>query len=506
MDHHSVRPDHSAPQSKAASDPDSESTERQSSVPLLNLPHIFAGDGKPNRDQVLALQRLIGNRETGRLLSRVTLQRSAAIPSIQRAPDSSAPAFKKQSDVRKQQFIQSATSGDQPLGEHEAEQLYGLTDSGQLDPVTGAEDITDYDPTLARAIEAVKGKEGVAFNVRVAVRNLGGLNAQGGHQQTDAILKTFADTISGALEQVGGSVSKFRHGAELQFIVVGENIRQSHIEAQLMVAQATVEHQAINSGLTGVQHPKHGDHVAERGTGIRYDIQPIKASHQANESGPAAQNAEHGRGVDFRNAAQGRRDQFMAAAIEQYGLPQSKAESLYTLAGGDTVDVLTGFDKAGDRITTLQSALAFCRQQRATGVYVEVDVHNLGGLTQAKGREKADAVFRELTRRTEGAIMQVSGDVSRFRHGGDEFSFIIVGKQVNAGAVESALQSAQAEIAVYSQQEGLAAIPHPKHPNNRSKDGTGIVFGLSSFTGLESETVEKILSTADQQVEARKQA
>lgn len=455
-----------------------------------------AAAGNLNRKQIIALQRMIGNQETGRLLNRISRQTPGSSRHIQR--------FEKQSEVRKNQFISTATEGTS-LQPQQAEELYAMVSGGQVDPVTKFDDPTDYDPTMARAIEHVKNTDEPAFNVNVSIRNLGGLNAVLGHNEADKVLSDFSVIVSTALDSVGGSVSKFRHGGtELQFIIVGKDVHQSHIEAQLMVAQANIQQDAINKKLDKISHPKFGNAIAEKGTGIRYDIQVIKAAHNANESEASGQGEQaHGRGEKFKNAAQDRKAQFMETAVKQFGLSEAKAAALYATSGADAVDSLTGFDKASDRITTLKNAIEYCRGT-AKGVYVEVDIRNLGGLTKAKGRDTADAVFRTLATMTETALMSLKADVSRFRHGGDEFSFILVGPEVNADLVAAALAEAQTKITDYVKASSLDTIQHPKHPDDRSKDGTGIVFGLGSITGAKDETVDSILTTADRQVEAKK--
>ncbi len=451
--------------------------------------------GSLNRKQIIALQRLVGNHQTGRLLNRI----SPAPHRIQR--------FEKQAEVRKNQFIASATA-DKKITPAQAEQLYALISGGQIDPVTHFEDPTDYDPTMARAIEQVKNTDEAAFSVNVSIRNLGGLNEKRGHTGADSILAEFAGIVSKALDQVGGSVSKFRRGGtELQFIIVGKDVRQSHIEAQLMVAQADIQRVATAQKLDEIGHPKHQGVIGDKGTGIQYDIHVIKASNNADESGAAAQGEQaHGRGENFKNAAQDRKAQFIKTAIEQFGLSEAKALELYTTSGADAVDSLTGFDKAADRITTLKSAIAYCGEKHVPGMYIEVDVRNLGGLTKEKGRDVADAAYRAMATMAEVALMTLKADVSRFRHGGDEFSFILVGAEATAEAITRVLGDAQTQIAAYVKAQGLQNVMHPKHPKDDTKRGTGIIFGLGPITGAKDESPDAILSTADQLVEARKKA
>lgn len=442
----------------------------------------FSRSGHP----IIGLQSLIGNQAVLRLLNRKTIQR-----------------FAKQSDVRQQQFVDAAKGYG--LEADAAKALYQLSGGSQADPVTGFEDPADRDPTLARAIEYVDGEKKSGFTVDVSIRNLGGLNALLGHNEADKILSTFAAIVSQAMDEVGGDVSKFRQGGtELRFIVVGEGVRQSHIEAKLMVAQANIVREARSQGLDKIEHPKYKIDLSQKGTGINYEIQPIKPYHNADDGQNARTGANAPEGKNFKSAAQQRRDQFVKQAVEQYGLDEKAALELYTMSGAAKVDTLTGFESAADRMTTLQNAIAYVAQSGTRGFYVEVDIRNLGGLTTALGRSKADTIFSQLASLAEQAVIGLNADVSRFRHGGDEFSFILVGDAVTADAIDAALTGAQAQIAQYVQQEKLANIEHPKHPNDPTKRGTGIIFGISAITGAEGETTDTILSAADQQVEAKK--
>src|ERR1041385_2136075 len=127
-----------------------------------------AAAGSLNRKQIITLQRMIGNQQTGQLLSRISRQNSGATRHIQR--------FEKQSEVRKNQFISAATD-DKSLTPKQAEELYAMVGGGQIDPVTQFDNPLDADPTMARAIEQVKDTDDAAFNVNASIRNLGGLNA-----------------------------------------------------------------------------------------------------------------------------------------------------------------------------------------------------------------------------------------------------------------------------------------------------------------------------------------
>jgi GGDEF domain-containing protein len=433
------------------------------------------------------LQGVIGNYALLHLLNRKTIQR-----------------FARQADIRQQQFVLAAQNYG--LEEGDAKALYQLSGGAQADPVTGFEDASDRDPTLARAIQAVGQSGEAGFTVDVSIRNLGGLNAELGHNEADKILNTFAKIVGDAMAGVGGDVSKFRQsGTELRFIVVGKDVRQSQIEAKLMEAQANISKETQARNLDQLEHPKYKRDLSQKGTGIQYDIHPIKPYHNADEAQEKGQNGANApEGKNFKSAAQLRREAFVQQAVKTYHLSQEAALDLYQKSGAAKVDSLTGFDSAADRITTLKNAMQYVSQSGSNAFYVEIDLRNLGGLTKAVGRGKADAVFARMASMAEASLKGLNADLSRFRHGGDEFSFILVGDGVSAEAIESVLTNAQGQIAEYVKGEKLADIEHPKHPNEPDKRGTGIIFGVSSITGAEDETADQILSAADLQVEAKK--
>lgn len=452
---------------------------------------------------ILQLQRLIGNQAVLRMLNRkpaanapTSISNAAANRVIQR--------FAKQSDVRQEQFVSAAMGYG--LDEGDAKALYQLSGGPQADPVTGFEDPADRDPTLARAIEHVGQTGEAAFTIDVSIRNLGGINAILGHNEADKILTKFAQIVGDAMSGLQADISKFRQGGtELRFIAVGKDLRQSHIEARLMVAQANITREAQARQLDKIEHPKYKVDMSQKGTGIKYDIQPVKSYQNANDAQANAQNGGSApEGKNFKSAAQIRRDAFVKQAVESYGLTEQAAIELYKGSGAAKVDTLTGFDSAADRLTTLQNAIEYVAKSGAKGFYVEIDMRNLGGLTQAIGRDKADVVFAKLTSTAEAAVVALDADVSRFRHGGDEFSFILVGDKISANAIDTALTTAQGQIAEYVKAQKLERIEHPKHPDDPTKRGTGIIFGISAITGAEGESIDQILTAADSQVEAKK--
>jgi hypothetical protein len=208
----------------------------------------------------------------------------------------------------------------------------------------------------------------------------------------------------------------------------------------------------------------------------------------------------------FETAAELRYKDFRKFALEN-SIPEKLIDQLYEKARSDVKkDAVTGFDLAGDRIPTVDNAIKHLTENKMDrGFYVEVDIKNLGGLNAVKGHSGADAVYGVMAKIAETEMMKLEGlgnKVGRFRHGGDEFSFVMVGRMANKNMVDMAMTIAYQRINEYIISEKLDQIIHPKHPNDISKRGTGIVFGISEI--MTTDKVENVLSRADLQVEAKK--
>lgn len=197
-----------------------------------------------------------------------------------------------------------------------------------------------------------------------------------------------------------------------------------------------------------------------------------------------------------------REEKFIHEAAKM-GVSRPDAKTLYSFSGAKTSDVVTGFAPAGDRSPTVERAIrAVGKDRQLKAFYVEVDIQNLGGLNSALGHSEADEVFREMTTITERHIENLGSDSCSFRHGGDEFSFVVIGPDTAKTDIEAALAQANAEIKAYIAQRGLSEIPHPKHPGDHSKYGAGIIFGVSRIDG--QETAKEVYGAADKIVEAKK--
>ena len=197
-----------------------------------------------------------------------------------------------------------------------------------------------------------------------------------------------------------------------------------------------------------------------------------------------------------------REERFVDAAAEM-GVSKANAEELYAISGAESRDVVTGFAPAQDRGPTVKRVLdKVAGNADENAFYVEVDIQNLGGLNNALGHSEADIVFARMTQITEQHMQGLGAKSCSFRHGGDEFSFVIIGPSATQHGIEAALEQADREIRQYIADKGLAEIEHPKHIGDPSKYGAGIIFGVSRIGG--QETVKDVYGAADKVVEKKK--
>jgi len=186
------------------------------------------------------------------------------------------------------------------------------------------------------------------------------------------------------------------------------------------------------------------------------------------------------------------------------GITRENAETLYVMSGAEFKDVVTGFAPAQDREPTVERAILRMAQVPAdSAYYVEVDIQNLGGLNKELGHTGANTIYHYMAQTAEQKIQALDADTCSFRHGGDEFSFVVVGPQVSQSDVEKALAEADVQIRAYIADRGLAHIEHPKHPGVASKAGAGIIFGVSQIDGKAG--IEGVFRSADKIVESKKQ-
>lgn len=409
--------------------------------------------------------------------------------------------FQDSSQVRKANFIRLAEERYK-VSQDDAEILYTKGGGDDTDPATGLGTPEDKEETENIARQYVDaGKRGEhtnkMFYTKIKFRNLAGLNAARGHAGADEIFRLMADVINGemrALSDQGAEVRGYRHeGSRFGFLVHGnEYLTKEMVETVLNASKQTWEKMKLERNLGAIANPKRS---APPGIDLDYTVFPFQGASERGqgekEPEPQAQ-ALADRGYEpiltdrsfqgpalqiFRNTAQQRKHDFTQYG-ENIGLSSDKIRELYTLAGKADKESLTGFERAGDRVPTMLSAMKFFQDYYpyVYAGYVEVDVRNLGGLNDNLTRADSDNVFRFMAHTTDEHVNSLNADVSEFRHGGDEFSFVVVGLilQIRGEDIRTVLSEAQRYINAYVKTKKIKQTPRK-------------TFVINGVTGYEIE-------------------
>ena len=338
-----------------------------------------------------------------------------------------------------------------------------------------------------------------ALYVQVTVNGLSNLNATLGHSQADGVLARaragFRERLAGA-----GTLTPLREQAGgFGFIVAGckapdgllqqANAAAREISTKLRISLTADVVTADEAAATAVTASlKTGDSVNAARKPTRPDRQRPR----------------------FTSSGADRRAAFLSLA-QRYGVGPDSAVGLYGVLLESRPDGLTGFERAADRESTVLKAVDHVARTGAAALYVEVDVRNMGGLNEGLGRAKADVVFAQIAgiveRELMGGALSSLGDAWPFRHGGDEFSFVVVGRRPGIGeaqlefATVASLTRATADVKEQTRQ--YASVPHRKDKEKRPF-GTGIVWATSLIRpGM---VPEKIFKVADLKIEQKKVA
>jgi GGDEF domain-containing protein len=339
-----------------------------------------------------------------------------------------------------------------------------------------------------------------ALYVQVAVAGLGGLNASLGHSRADGVL---AQARAGFRERLAraGTLTPLREQAGgFGFIVTG---CQAGPDGLLQQATSAAREIGTKLQLSLTAAVLTADEAAA--TAVTASLKTSDSQNAARD--PIRPDRQRPR---FTSSGADRREAFLSLA-RRYGVDPDSAVGLYGVLLESRPDGLTGFERASDRESTVLKAVDYVTRTGGAALYVEVDVRNMGGLNEALGRQKADAVFAQIAgiveRELMGGSLSSLGDVWPFRHGGDEFSFVIVGRRPGIGeaqlefATVASLTRATAQVKEQTKQ--YAAVPHRKDKEKRPF-GTGIVWATSIIRpGMEPE---KIFKVADVKVEKKKSA
>lgn len=424
-------------------------------------------------------------------------------------------------------------------------ELFALAGGNRTDPITGLGNAVDLSPTIDRAAAHVANTGEPAVVVRGSMRNLGGLNARLGHAQSDEVIAAMGQIMREELARIPGArVDGFRDGPDFTFVVTGRDLPQARVDQAMARARARIAELTRARGLDTVDHPKHPGDPAWRGVGVstatvrlrgsdtfssvrpalaaaieRYNLALGQVPNAAPPAapgptltfrevpppagGPAAREPQRPSGVPrFQSQEQVRRAAFEARARELGVTDPAEIQSLYEQAAGRVTDPTTGYGLAADRAPTMQRAMDYARAHGETAHYVEIDLKNLGGLTQTVGRAAADGDFGVAANLIRQELNAIGADVHLFRHGGDELSAVVTGPGVTQAQIDAALARAQARFDSYAQARGIDQIPHPKHPNDPSRRGVGFTWGVAAAGP--NESVSNVFDRAGLLVEQRK--
>jgi GGDEF domain-containing protein len=388
-------------------------------------------------------------------------------------------------------------------------------------------------PSINRAAAHVRDTGDAAVVVRASLRNLGGLNNRFNHEGANTHYREFAAIFREELARGGHNVAAFRDGPDLTFVVTGRDVPQAAIDSAITRAQQRMATRVRELGIDRLDHPKHPGDPNWQGVGFstatrrvgpsddargvnealnagvqRYDrslgqlpapyptATPRAATPPPTTTVPRAPQRQPGQPA-FDPLAQ-RETEFVRLA-QQAGISEPVARARFRDTVRADVDPLTGFLREAEHAPTMQRAIDHARATGENAIYVEIDFRNLGGLTRAIGRRAADGEVRIAARMMREELAGVGADVSLIRHGGDEVSAVVVGPGVTRAQVDAALARAQARFDAYIGDRGLSGIPHPKHPNDPSRNGAGFLF--SSAQAGPNESASAVFARAGAAVE-----
>lgn len=193
---------------------------------------------------------------------------------------------------------------------------------------------------------------------------------------------------------------------------------------------------------------------------------------------------------DIENARKGGYTDAEIARAKRFGL---------RLPSGDK-DQVTDYQSREARGQTLERAIEHVGKTGEPGVYVSMDLSNLGGLNAKLGSSGADKVFRSFADIVQEELRGTGADVNMFRHGGDEMSAVVVNGSKQA--VLEAMRRAHGKILAHAKAEGLDTIEHPKYKGDERRRGTGIYFDVGE---IEKDSKPKeLIKKVDDGIEARK--
>ena len=190
----------------------------------------------------------------------------------------------------------------------------------------------------------------------------------------------------------------------------------------------------------------------------------------------------------MNSAARARFDRFVQTA-GRLGVGFSAASRLWDVGGGAGADPLSGFALPTDVAETQELAGHHSSRFQAPAYRVRAEIRNLGGLNSTLGNSGTNAVYRDIALIVQRQIEALGHDVEPYRIGGPEFGFVVVSRgppdraEGERGILSARLNDASTLVDGYIANSGLSRVAHPKHPDDRTEAGAGVILSLHELNG-----------------------
>ena len=337
------------------------------------------------------------------------------------------------------------------------------------------------------------------FYVHLKVGDLAQLNKTLGHSGADEKLAAVRRAVAEALAPATGQLRALRDRASgFGFLATGSEARPLDQGSLAQAADTVASQVAERQGVTISSTVMDVDEAAA--SAVLADLAEDRRSGPSTPAKAPAPPSE----ARFTSSGTDRRRAFVALAAS-FGLAEPVALDLYGMLLESRPDALTGFERAADREATVAKAAEHARTTGTAAAYVELDVRNLGGLNRDLGRRGADQAFTTMTDLALGELrgLAPAADAWPFRHGGDEFSFVVVARDPGMAA-DQLLAVVVGALQRLEQRARQALLPYEgiRHTKPGSPSGTGVVWGLSPI-GPGADPAQ-VFATADLQVEHKK--
>ncbi len=189
--------------------------------------------------------------------------------------------------------------------------------------------------------------------------------------------------------------------------------------------------------------------------------------------------------------------------LESLGLSPEQAREVGTRM--PTTDEVTGYATTRHHGPALERAQRWAERTGRPAQYVEIDLHNLGGMNAALGHSGADRVVRQMTDAVRAEFPEEHGKrVAFIRHGGDELSLVATG--YTEAEITASMERAEEAASRVVREAGLEDIAHAKGATDEAgrerRRGAGIYWGAAPIEP--GVSLSRTREVADFAVEARK--